>query len=187
MLRNFRLYLDIALFRRGPEDLPVSVSLLLVTILGTVVLSLLGAQLPSADPAARFDNVLGLTVTETALEVAWYWALLRLAGRPERLIQTGSAIFGVQLLVSAVVLVLIALSILTQGPTESLPALAGLLVFALSIWLLVVHVRIVQAATQWPTFKVVASVLAQTVLIVLVRLWLFPDSLRGFMPPNAPN
>ena len=185
LFANFRLYIDIALFRRGPEDLPVSPALLLVTIVASVLLALLPSWLPTPDSAKPIGNVVGMVLVEAALEVTWYWALMRLAGRPERFLQTTSAIFGVQVVVLAIAFIVLALAMLTQGPSAPLPALAVFVVFGLRIWLLVLNVRIVQAATQWSGAKAVVSVLAQALLIFVVLMVLFPDAVKMFVPEPA--
>lgn len=187
MLRNFKLYLDIALFRRGPEDLPVSLPLLLLTMAACVTFALLPLQFPAPDGSKRPDEAFAMVVVQAVIELAWYWALLRLAGRPERLLQTGSALFGVELIASVALFIVLVLVIVTQGAISPLPTAAELLMYAIYVWALVLNVRITQAATQWPMFKVVLSVIAQGLVILLVRMALFPDSVKALMPEAAPT
>ncbi|RYZ58990.1 MAG: hypothetical protein EOP08_15810 [Proteobacteria bacterium] len=152
---------------------------------GSSARSTLPSWLPTPESAKPVGNVVGMVLTEAALEVAWYWALMRLAGRPERFLQTTSAIFGVQVIVLAIALAILVLSILAQSPAEPLPAVAVFAVFGLRIWLLVLNVRIVQAATSWSAGKSVLSVLAQALLIFLVLMVLFPDAVKMFVPEPA--
>ena len=87
-----RLYGYIAIWQRGPQDLPAVGILLPLTIGAYVLLSaLLGQLLPPQRPDWLVQ--LGADVVFVA---AWYWALLRIVGRSERYVQTAAALFGVQ-------------------------------------------------------------------------------------------
>ena len=95
-----RLYTDIALFRRGPEDVPVSAVLLVLTIAVYVLLSLaLSAVSRVAD-----GNRIVLIALDSFFAIAWYWVVMRLAGRPERFLQTATAIFGFQTILAPAVI-----------------------------------------------------------------------------------
>ena len=94
MLGTLKLYLDITLARRGPEDLPTSWSLLLVT---TVVYMVLFCALVAAlgPPPGNWQAQLLVSVVFTLL---WIRGLLVLFNKPERFLQTASASFGISLL-----------------------------------------------------------------------------------------
>jgi hypothetical protein len=92
LLALLRLYGYIAIWRRGPQDLPAVGILLPLTIGAYVVLSaLLGELLPPQRP----DWLVQLAA-DVVFVAAWYWALLRIAGRSERYVQTAAALFGLQ-------------------------------------------------------------------------------------------
>ena len=78
------MYLDIALWRRGPQDLPAVGILLPLTIAAYMFISVaLGEALPALR-AGWAPQVLA----DTAFVALWYWALLALARRRERYLQT---------------------------------------------------------------------------------------------------
>src|SRR5688572_15573341 len=80
------------MFRKGPEDLPASSTLLFVTIAANV---LLGLALSSALPLPEHNRI-AVAVVGALFLCGWYWGLVRLAGKPERFVQTATAIFGFQ-------------------------------------------------------------------------------------------
>jgi hypothetical protein len=91
MLRLAKAFLNIALWRQTPADLPASL-LLLALAAGTAALTeVLGALLP---PPPNDQLVLRVTV-EVAMPLLFAWVLLTLARRRERFLQTGTALMGV--------------------------------------------------------------------------------------------
>jgi hypothetical protein len=92
-----RLYFNIALWRRGPQDLPAVGILLPLTIAAYVFVSVaLGEALPELR-AGWTPQVLA----DTVFVALWYWALLALARRRERYVQTAAALFGLQCVLAA--------------------------------------------------------------------------------------
>jgi hypothetical protein len=92
-----RLYVAIALWRRGPQDLPAVGILLPLTIAAYVLISVaLGEALPALR-AGWGPQVLA----DTVFVGLWYWALLTLVGRRERFLQTAAALFGLQCVLAA--------------------------------------------------------------------------------------
>lgn len=173
MTRPLRTYLDIVLFRQGPEDLPVSQTLLFVTIAASI---LLGLAFDALLPLPEFNRV-GVAVVEALFNAAWYWALMRLARRPERFVQMASAIFGVAI----VMLPLYTLAKwLTIGhEPKDLPPLVMFVVLVVQIWLLAVNARILQSATQWPLAACIGVTLLREVLLLMVVAAVFPEALRA--------
>lgn len=97
LLTLARLYVDIALWRRGPQDLPAVGILLPLTMLAYVLISVgVGEALPALR-AGWLPQVLA----DTAFIALWYWAVLALAGRRERYLQTAAALFGLQCVLAA--------------------------------------------------------------------------------------
>lgn len=91
------MYFDIALWRRGPQDLPAVGILLPLTIAAYVFFYVaLGEALPALR-AGWTPQVLA----DTAFVALWYWALLALARRRERYLQTAAALFGLQCVLAA--------------------------------------------------------------------------------------
>ena len=148
-----RLYTDIALFRRGPEDVPVSAVLLALTVFAYMLLSLL----------------------LSCLTVAWYWVVLRLAGRPERFLQTTTAVFGFQTVLAPAIVAATWLFLqYMKDATWQLPV--ALLLLALSLWTLAVTGRILRSATGWPQMICVALVVIEAVISRVIALAIFPGA-----------
>jgi hypothetical protein len=166
-----RLYTDIALFRRGPEDVPASVALLAITVLVYLIASLaLSALMPVVE-----ENRVALIALDSFFAIAWYWVVLRLAGRPERFLQTSTAIFGYQTVLAPAFVTGTWLFLrYMKDPVWQLPV--SLLLLVLAIWTLVVNSRILKAATEWPQFVCVALVILQALVSRLIELGLFPES-----------
>ena len=166
-----RLYIDIALFRRGPEDLPVSAVLLALTVLAYMLLSLLlSSVMPVGD-----ENRVVLIALDCFLSLAWYWVVLRLAGRPERFLQTTTAVFGYQTVVAPAFVAATWLFLqYMKDETWQLPV--ALLLLALSLWTLAVNGRILRSATGWPQMICVALVVVEAVISRVIALGLFPGA-----------
>src|SRR4029077_7835928 len=91
MSEFIRLFMQIALLRRGPQDLPASRLLLVLTVAGYLAVNfVVRSVLP---PGCRWLEAL---LVATLFTLFWYMLLLRLAGRPERALQTTTAVFGFQ-------------------------------------------------------------------------------------------
>lgn len=157
-----RLFTQIALLQRGPQDLPASMLLLVLTVGGYVCVNLVLCTL--LPPSTGWPAQLALDVL---FMLVWYFSLLRLAGRAERFLQTATAVFGFQAVLSPP---LIAAGWLLrkywQDTTWQLPALAVALV--LLVWLIAANSRVVKAALEWPNAASVALVIAQ----IAVGQWL---------------
>jgi hypothetical protein len=169
VMQMTRLYTDIALLRRGPEDVPVSAALLAATVFVYIFVSL---ALSTVMPVGE-DNRIALIALDSFFAVAWYWVVLRLAGRPERFLQTTTAIFGYQTILAPAFIAGTWLFLkYMQDPTWQLPV--SLLLFALAIWMLAVNGRILRAATGWPQISCVALVVLQALMSQLLARGLFP-------------
>jgi hypothetical protein len=92
-------------------------------------------------------------LADTAFLAAWYWALLRLVGRPARYVQTASAIFALQIVLAAPGIVELSLSQwrLTDPTARSSSLVAGLdvvLMLTITGWTLIATSYIVRAALE---------------------------------------
>ena len=171
VIQMARLYTDIALFRRGPEDVPVSAVLLAVTVIAYMFVSL---ALSLVMPITGGDRI-GLIALDASFGVAWYWVVMRLVGRPERFLQTATAIFGyLTILQPAFDGAMWLFLRFMKDPVWQLPA--SLLLLALAIWTLAADSRILRSATGWPLISCVALVILQAVMSRLVIVSVFPDS-----------
>jgi len=139
-----RLYFDIAIWRRGPADVPgVPVLLWLTVAVYAAVTALLSAalQLPRSWPRELAVDV--------AYMLAWVWLLLRATGHRERFLQTASAVFGFQLVLAPLMVGVSAL--VPQHPAPGDPQLlVQIATLLLSIWIVLATAHIARAALDWP-------------------------------------
>jgi hypothetical protein len=164
-----RLYVQIALLRRGPQDLPASWLLLALTMCAYAAVNALVSGLL---PGTGWPTPLAIDVLFT---LAWYAALLQLTGRRERFLQTATAVFGFQSVLAPPLIVSEWLmKRFGQDSTWQLPiTVAGL---ALVIWLIAANGHVVKAALDWSSATSVALVILQIVASQLLLLAFFPPN-----------
>jgi hypothetical protein len=179
-MQILRQYVDIALLRLGPEVLPASTQLLALTVVGYVAFtSLLGLAMPGP----RGTQALVIAV-DAVVVAAWYWVVMRIAGKPERFLQATTAVFGVQFVLAPVVVAATWLFARSRVDASlEMPALLVLVV--LGVWTLIVTGRILRAATGWPMAACIATVIAQSLVSQLIALSLLPAELTA-APGAAP-
>jgi len=97
MTSLFRLFLDICLFRAGPQDVPYSQALMNFTVAGYVLLSLLvslpGYSLPSAIVSVAVDIIIMIGITIAGL---WLRRFLH------RITQTVAALAGTGIILNLI-------------------------------------------------------------------------------------
>lgn len=98
MLPLAKAFLDIAIWRQTPEHLPASALLLALTATAAALMEVMGALLP---PPPHGQIVLRILL-EVGMPLLFSWLLLSLARRPERFLQTASALLGVGALAALV-------------------------------------------------------------------------------------
>ncbi|HEY6125590.1 MAG TPA: hypothetical protein VIV63_13135 [Steroidobacteraceae bacterium] len=168
----FGLLVDIVLLRRGPESLPASPSVLAIFVVLNGALSALIASLIPSHPDISIVEL----IVSPFVPMLWYLIAFSLAKKPERFVQTMVAFFGVNLLFQPVVAPMLAA--LTpymekQDPAMPPPAALSLLFIVLSVWLLIVWVRIVRIAFEWPTIVAFVFVLAQNLVAIFIYSAMF--------------
>src|SRR4029077_14121958 len=155
MTELIQLFAQIALLRRGPQDLPASTLLLALT-----VSAYLGVNLVVSSVLPPVKSWPAQVLVDTLFTLAWYVALLKLVGRSERILQTATAVFGLQGLLSPLLIgsdwlmLHFGAEALWQVPV----ACAGLL---LIIWLVAASSQIVKAALEWSSPASVVLVILQ--------------------------
>ena len=131
MLEIVKTLFNICLLRKGPEDLPCDLSLIVMLIGVSLAVSIwLGAIIH--DPQiAGISSIAGLFFSFAFTKVL-------LLKNPERFIQTFCAMLGTVTLINLIsVPVIYPLS--KEGLNENLVLLFGLLSFALFIWIVVIY------------------------------------------------
>jgi len=174
-----RLYFDIAVWRRGPQDVPASSLLLLATALAygaiAVLLSLAaGMMLPASASANR-----GLGLLTVAADILflllWYRVLLHIAARRERFAQTATALFGVaivQTLPSVLTVQLVFWSM--SGSGSWLAPFALMAAIAVLVWNVLASAHILRHALEQPLRWCVPLVVLQLFVEQIMALALVP-------------
>lgn len=163
-----RVLTGIVRLQKGPEDLPFSKPLLVLLIIVSIVLdAITWAVVPLPEKSAAAASGPLLIAIGIAVTFFWYGGLLRLAGKPERSVQTLTAVFGFQVILAPALLFTAWFYFsYYQDPTWKFPA--GLLRSAVEVWALVVLARILRAATNWSMFACVMLAIANELLSALL-------------------
>ena len=175
MLKLFDTFLDIGLFRKGPQDLPASKSLLQLTLLlyagsGFLVLAV------GASNRISWLSALALTAFDIALLAGLGYLGLLLFGYGSRALQTLSALTGVGSLLQFVALPLV-LWVEQAQLRNSGATLPILLWLMLLIWSIAVMAHILQQA--FSTSRMIGTFCALGYLIIS---WTITDF---FLPTGA--
>jgi hypothetical protein len=173
-----RLFVGIARLRNGPEDLPASRMLLAATIAVSIIPDAI--QL-TVLPDGFVGSKVALIAVLNVYVLLWFAMLLRVARKPERYVQTVTAVYGSQLII-APALVFTAWFLLTyqKDPLWQTPAI--LLRLVVEVWTLVVMARILRSATQWPMFGcLVLAVMCELLALLLVGA-VFPQPVAPPVP-----
>jgi hypothetical protein len=168
MFGLLKTFLQIALFRRGPEDLPASPAVLALTALAWLVVNAALAYSFLTLPQSWQAQLL----FQLALGIAWYYVLLRLFRRPERFLQTATASYGVGLLLAPLLVPALTMS---QQPIENPEHVSPLMILLLPVVVYVVAVmaRILRSALEIATMQCVLLVILQVFTEALLTAALF--------------
>jgi hypothetical protein len=165
----FQVFVDIALRRSGPEDLPASGFLLLLTLGAYLVVSSL-ATLFFAD---GFADVMAQVGVDIILLFAWFAGMLLLYRRPARIPQTMTAILGTLTLVHLLQLPLW-FWLQSAGDSPEAATLPLLAIWGILLWSFLVIGHIVHRAVEIPLPGGVLLALAYFLVSLAVYSQLFP-------------
>ena len=171
MFALLRFFVDLALFRKGPQDLPASTALFgLLVVAGVLIGAANGARLFGGVRAAIGVNLLDLALTSLLL-----FALLQLRAKTARWLQTATAFFGLSVLAGG-------LTLLFRGVLQTLGGqeLSLLVEMVLAVWLHIALGNVLRHALEVPLFAGVIIVLSYTVLAFNLIAQIFP-------PVNLPQ
>lgn len=140
MFNLIQPFINLLLFRAGPQDMPASNTMLKITILACFVTDIIGAI-----------GLLGLTLSavlsagQIMLYSAFIFLLLKINNKTERWQQTLIALFGALALINLASYPFIQnLNLISEGKLVLTPGL--LIVAALQLWFFVVMARILRDA-----------------------------------------
>jgi hypothetical protein len=166
MTELVQMYLQIALLRRGPQDLPASALLLAISVAGYVAVYLLADSALFGRLSAALLLVLLVDVSFT---LAWYAALLRLLRRSERLLQTASAVFGYRAVLAPLE---VAIRWLGHrfGEDSGWQLPLTIVSFILIAWMIAANAHILKAALEWTMLSCVGLVVLEFITSFLLLL-----------------
>ncbi len=165
MLALIQFFFELALLRRGPQDLPSSsVLLVLVVLLSVTIGTLNGVQL-----FGGLGPALGANLLDLALSMALLAGLLMYRGRMARWLQTTTAFLGLGVLGGGAMLIARALAT-TLGVMD----VAMLVEVVLAIWLHVALGSVLRHALDAPLVLGVIIVFCYTVLVFNLISGIFP-------------
>jgi hypothetical protein len=151
MLALFKVFVDIVLWRKGPQDLPASALLLVLTLLAHFALNLsLGgaADVMLADVKNRpTAPLLARTLLDLAFSLLWIWLLLALFRRKDRYWQSATAFLGAGIVLLPFVNVA-NLLVLRMDESNPLAWPAVLAFLALLIWYVLVVAHILRSSLE---------------------------------------
>ncbi len=163
-----RAIFEVAMLRRGPEDLPASAFLLRLALVAYVTLSAIGA--------AFYSDDLGELVAQIGLDVVlvfvFFGVLLTVNRKSARFVQTMTAVLGTGALLYGLRLPLdIWLRMLPEGAPGTVPALMMLL---LAVWSIIITGHILNRALDIPFIGGIVLGVAFFVLNYAAYARLFP-------------
>jgi hypothetical protein len=165
MLALFNLFLDICLFRKRPQEIPASVALLNVSLLGYSISGFIVLLLSTSAVVA-----LGQILMDLALLVGLLRMALWMREHPGRFGQTLCALAG-----SGAVLAVLAMPIIfwivRQGPTGDV-TLPSLLLLGLLVWSIAVMAHILRHALDIPVWVGALCALGYTLLSWTLTGWI---------------
>jgi hypothetical protein len=166
-----RLFAQIALMRKGPQDLPASAALLAATAAGFFIVNcLVSAALPPI-PRLWF----GQLVVEVVFTFVWYALLLRILRRSERFLQTTTAVFGYLAVLAPLWIADVWLiRQFADDDTWRLPI--SMLGLAIVVWMVAANARVLKAALEWGMAACVALVILQYLAEQILLFSLFPGT-----------
>ena len=155
-----RIFLDIVLWRRGPQDLPASGLLVWLTLGAYVLVSAVQLALMHESGSMWLVFMVG----DPLLLAAWTWLVLKLYGHAERFQQTLAAVFGTGALLGMLIYLPLQMLVTGTGLDAMSPAAQGIALLPIAAYALVTG-RIVKLATESSLFTGIAMALTYFFLV----------------------
>ncbi len=162
----FKLFLDICLFRKGPQDIPLSRFLLAITLIFTLSTSMVLSWVE----VELFQAVLQ-SVCATLLLVGFFFGMLKMAKKITRFPQTLIAVLAADGIITGLAIPLV----LVSAVLPEWQAIVSLVLLAMMLWELAVLGHIIQQAMDFPRYGPgFALAFVYTVLSMRIMMGLFP-------------
>lgn len=167
------VFLDLLRLRRGPQDLPASQNLLIISGFLLILTAMLGDNM-NADLTGK----LVFALTQVVILTATVWIILSINRKSERATQTLTAFYGTSVLMQLIVWPF-RTWLLTMGEEAqqqaNLPLFA---VIALAIWSFVVMVHIYRNALDTTRGKAILISIITQMVVGMSMLTLFANQLQ---------
>ena len=160
-----KLFLDICLFRQGPQDVPRSRFLLGIVAAANLLFSIVLGLFEVDFPQALIQGLAALALLLTFILVT-----LTVAGQRDRIEQTLTAAVGGDTLITALGLPLVIARVALPGLQNT----ASLLLLGLMLWEIAVFGHIIRHALNLPYLAGLGVALAYTAISLRVMMTLFP-------------
>ena len=171
MLRLAKAFWEIALWKRTPAQLPASPFLLCLVAGLAALLEVLSAL----QPPVPIEQIAVRVALSVGLPLAFVWVVLVVARRPQRFLQTGIALLGVDVLAGLVLYPIGALIHLVG--TDSLASVPlGILMLGGLAWYLLICANIWRAALDAGFGLGAAVSVGYLLLSILLEQQLLPDT-----------
>ena len=163
MLHFLKAFLDIVLWRRGPQDLPASRLLFWLTAGAYVAVSIAQLAMLDEPPAAWLVYVF----VDPVLLTGGVYLLLRLFGKADRFLQTATAVLGTGVVLGVALFLPVEWIITTAGISPG-STVAGMIALAMVVAFALVTGRILKLATDSNMFTVITLALTYFLVINLL-------------------
>lgn len=160
-----RLFLDISLFNKGPQDSPASPFLLGLAVAANLAVGLLLSLFD-----VEWDMALLQSATGVLLLAGFLWGLLVLTGKRPRFLQAAIAAYGCDTLVSALAIPLLTLALFLP----EVKGVVGILLVLLMFWQMAVIGHILHHALAVPFLAGLGLALAYTAMSYRIMMTVFP-------------
>jgi len=165
----FNLFLDICLFRKGPQDVPSSWTLLKLTLAAYGISSLM-VLLVNVEPAIAFFQIL----VDLSLLGGMTYGVLNLLGYEMRFVQTLTALAGTGTLLGLIAWPLV-IWMAQEAAVEGGMGLSSLLFLLLLGWSIAVMAHVLHHALSTSRPMGLLYTLGYLVVSIVVAGWLFPQ------------
>jgi hypothetical protein len=163
VLHFLKAFLDIVLWRRGPQDLPASRLLFWLTAGAYVAVSIAQLMMLDEPPAAWLVFVF----VDPVLLIGSVYLLLKLFGKVDRFLQTATAVLGTGVVLGLALFVPVELIVTTAGIAPESTA-AGMIALAMVVAFALVTGRILKLATDSSMFTGITLALTYFLVINLL-------------------
>lgn len=159
-----QLFIEICLFRKGPQDTPASPLLLWLSLAAYLLVGIVLLGLEAEWPLAVVESAVELLIL-----LGFLWLVLMLNGKPQRWQKAATAMLGSDVVISALAIPLVAWMIFVPDA----PGI-HLILFAMMLWHVAVVAHILRHALSKPWPQGLLLAVTYVAGSYSLMMWLFP-------------